>query len=82
MATPSASLAPGNAVARATIKGNNLDNVRRHNLSMVLGLVHSLGAVSRSKLTRQLGPNRSTIAALVAVTAPSLKFPTPGRFRS
>ncbi len=66
MATPSASLAPGNAVARATIKGNNLDNVRRHNLSMVLGLVHSRGAVSRAQLTRDLGLNRSTIAALVA----------------
>ena len=47
-------------------KGNNLDNVRRTNLSLVLGLVHTSGAVSRAQLTRELGLNRSTIAALVS----------------
>ena len=51
--------------ARA-FKGNNLDDVRRTNLSLVLGLVHTSGAVSRAQLTRELGLNRSTIAALVS----------------
>ena len=46
--------------------GNNLDSVRRHNLSMILDLVHRQGAVSRSSLTRATGLNRSTVAALVA----------------
>jgi predicted NBD/HSP70 family sugar kinase len=46
--------------------GNNLDTVRQHNLSTVLGMVHRAGAVSRSDLTRRTGLNRSTIAALVA----------------
>lgn len=46
-------------------RGNNLDTVRRHNLSTVLGLVHRSGALSRSELTRQTGLNRSTVGALV-----------------
>lgn len=45
--------------------GNNLDVVRRHNLSLVLGIVHSQGSVSRAELTRRTALNRSTIAALV-----------------
>ena len=49
-----------------TILGNNLDSVRRHNLSMILDLVHRHGAVSRATLTRATGLNRSTVAALVA----------------
>ena len=47
------------------MRGNNLDVVRRRNLSLVLGRVHELAAVSRSQLTRETGLNRSTIAALV-----------------
>ncbi len=45
--------------------GNNRDSTRQHNLSTVLGLVHSMGGVSRAQLTRATGLNRSTIAALV-----------------
>jgi predicted NBD/HSP70 family sugar kinase len=48
------------------MNGNNLDQVRRRNLSTVLGLVHTNGAPSRAWLTRETGLNRSTIAALVA----------------
>lgn len=66
MAESSSSVALELNSARTGIRGNNLDNVRRHNLSMVLGLVHARGAVSRAQLTRELGLNRSTIAALVA----------------
>ena len=50
---------------RAELRGNNLDLVRRRNLSLILGRVHALGAVSRAQLTRETGLNRSTIAALV-----------------
>ncbi|MCU1406012.1 MAG: transcriptional regulator [Glaciihabitans sp.] len=46
--------------------GNSNDTVRRHNLAVLLRLVHHAGGVSRSQLTRQTGLNRSTIAALVA----------------
>lgn len=46
--------------------GNNRDSTRQHNLSTVLGLVHSMAGVSRAQLTRSTGLNRSTIAALVA----------------
>ncbi|MCU1424942.1 MAG: transcriptional regulator [Microbacteriaceae bacterium] len=46
--------------------GNNLDSVRRENLSMVLGIVHRRGRVSRSQITHATGLNRSTVAALVA----------------
>lgn len=46
--------------------GSNSDTVRQSNLSAVLGLVHSLGAISRAQLTRALGLNRSTVALLVA----------------
>jgi predicted NBD/HSP70 family sugar kinase/predicted transcriptional regulator len=47
-------------------RGNSNDHVRRHNLSVILELVHRSRGVSRSQLTRQTGLNRSTIAALVA----------------
>ncbi len=50
-------------------RGTNLDTVRRYNLSRILGLVHRDGAVSRSKLTRETGLNRSTVAALVGELA-------------
>ncbi len=51
------------------MNGNNLDQVRRHNLSTVLRLVHENGSPSRAWLTRETGLNRSTIAALVAELA-------------
>jgi predicted NBD/HSP70 family sugar kinase/biotin operon repressor len=47
------------------LRGVGLDNVRRNNLSSVLRLVHTSGSISRAQLTRELGLNRSTIAALV-----------------
>lgn len=54
---------------RTAPRGTNLDNVRRHNLSHVLTLVHTRRSVSRAQLTRELGLNRSTIAALVSELA-------------
>ncbi|MCJ1686472.1 ROK family protein [Rathayibacter sp. VKM Ac-2927] len=52
-------------MAENATRGNNLDRVRRHNLSALLRLVHRGGPRSRSQLTRLTGLNRSTIAALV-----------------
>ena len=53
-------------LGRVSSRGNNLDLVRRRNLSIVLTLVHNAHGLSRAELTRATGLNRSTIAALVA----------------
>ncbi|MGG7464320.1 ROK family protein [Plantibacter sp. YIM 135347] len=50
---------------RTSTRGNNLDDVRRNNLSAVLRLVHTRGSISRAQLTAETGLNRSTIGALV-----------------
>ena len=42
------------------------DEIRRHNLGLLLEQVHRDGELSRAELTRRLGLNRSTIGALVA----------------
>jgi predicted NBD/HSP70 family sugar kinase len=46
--------------------GGSLDDLRRNNLSIVLGLVHANREISRAELTRATGLNRSTIATIVA----------------
>ena len=51
------------------MQGTNNDDLRRHNLSIILRLVHRSGAASRAQLTRLTGLNRSTIGALVAELA-------------
>jgi predicted NBD/HSP70 family sugar kinase len=48
------------------VQGNNYEDVRRHNLSAILRLVHRDGTALRSELTRRTGLNRSTTGALVA----------------
>jgi predicted NBD/HSP70 family sugar kinase len=50
----------------AQARVNRSARIRGDNLSAVLELVHHLGNVSRSQLTKETGLNRSTIAALVA----------------
>jgi predicted NBD/HSP70 family sugar kinase len=45
--------------------GQNRENLRQHNLSVVLRLLHHSGAVPRSHLTSVTGLNRSTISDLV-----------------
>jgi len=42
------------------------DQLRRNNLSNVLGLVHRSGPLSRAELTRITGLNRSTVGVVVA----------------
>mgnify|MGYP000906675476 CR=1 FL=1 len=46
--------------------GVGTDQLRKHNLSAILTLLHHGGAQARSALTAQTGLNRSTVAALVA----------------
>lgn len=55
-------------LARQGIKtlGQNRDDVRQHNLSALLSMIHQGGTVSRSQLTSSSGLNRSTISDLVA----------------
>lgn len=48
------------------LRGSNLDQVRRRNLSAVLRMVHTHGSPSRAWITRETGLNRSTVAGLVA----------------
>jgi predicted NBD/HSP70 family sugar kinase len=49
--------------------GVGTDQLRRHNLSAILTLLHHDGSQPRSALTAQTGLNRSTVAALVAELA-------------
>jgi len=53
-----------NTQERATL-GQNRENLRQHNLSTVLHLLHEAGSVPRSHLTSITGLNRSTISDLV-----------------
>src|ERR1035437_1907313 len=41
------------------------DQLRRNNLSNILGLLHQSGSFSRAELTRMTGLNRSTVGAVV-----------------
>ncbi len=51
---------------RSVRQGRTSEELRRHNLSAILGALHEGGSRSRSELTRNTGLNRSTIATLVA----------------
>ncbi|WP_432506565.1 ROK family protein [Kineococcus arenarius] len=51
----------------ATPRGRGQDDVRRHNLAALLGLVHRWGAATRADVTRSLQLNRSTVGDLVGV---------------
>ncbi len=47
-------------------RGQTRDNLRQHNLSTVLRMLHQSGTVSRSHLTSATGLNRSTISDLIS----------------
>jgi predicted NBD/HSP70 family sugar kinase len=57
------------AEAEGERRGRSADSMRRYNLSTVLTLAHHEGALSRSRLTRVTGLNRSTIADLISELA-------------
>jgi len=54
------------ATQGAKTLGQNRDDVRQHNLSALLRMIHQAGTVSRSQLTTSSGLNRSTISDLVS----------------
>jgi predicted NBD/HSP70 family sugar kinase len=54
------------AAQGAKTLGQNRDDVRQHNLSALLRMIHQAGTVSRSQLTTSSGLNRSTISDLVS----------------
>lgn len=49
----------------ASMLGQNRDDVRQHNLSALLRMIHQAGTLSRSQLTASSGLNRSTVSDLV-----------------
>ena len=51
-------------LAAPRVSGVGTDQLRRHNLSAILTLLHHDGSQPRSMLTAQTGLNRSTVAAL------------------
>jgi predicted NBD/HSP70 family sugar kinase len=53
----------------ARLAGATQDEVRRHNLGHLLGLLHVEGAMSRSDLTARTGLNRSTVGGLTTELA-------------
>ena len=53
-------------LANANTVGQNRDDVRQHNLSALLRMIHQAGTLSRSQLTSSSGLNRSTISDLVS----------------
>lgn len=59
----------GLPIMSAGKSGQNRENLRQHNLSLVLRLLHQMGTVARSQLTSITGLNRSTISDLVAELA-------------
>ncbi len=73
--------------SHGTGRGVTAEEMRRHNLAVVLEQLHLEGPISRSELTVMTGLNRSTVADLIAelVTlglveeGPGLSTPGPGR---
>ena len=55
--------------ARRTSGAVRRDDIRQHNLSLVLSHVHRDGALTRAELTQRLHLSRSTVGALVAELA-------------
>lgn len=51
---------------QTAVQGQNREDVRQHNLSLILRTLHLQGQVSRSHLTSSSGLNRSTISDLVS----------------
>lgn len=47
-------------------RGRNREDLREHNLSAIVGLLHRFGTLSRAQLTSSTGLNRTTISNLVS----------------
>ncbi len=57
---------PTSLLSTASDRGRNREDLREHNLSALVGLLHRFGTLSRAQLTSSTGLNRTTISNLVS----------------
>lgn len=57
---------PNSLLPTASDRGRNREDLREHNLSALVGLLHKFGTLSRAQLTSSTGLNRTTISNLVS----------------
>lgn len=53
-------------LSTASERGRNREDLREHNLSAIVSLLHKFGTTSRAQLTARTGLNRTTISNLVS----------------
>jgi len=56
---------PNSLLPTESDRGRNREDLREHNLSAIVGLLHKFGTLSRAQLTSSTGLNRTTISNLV-----------------
>jgi len=56
---------PNSLLPTGSDRGRNREDLREHNLSAIVGLLHKFGTLSRAQLTSSTGLNRTTISNLV-----------------
>ena len=59
-------MAPNILPRTESARGRNREDLREHNLSALVGLLHKFGTLSRAQLTASTGLNRTTISNLVS----------------
>ena len=57
---------PNSLLPTESDRGRNREDLRGHNLSAIVGLLHKFGTLSRAQLTSSTGLNRTTISNLVS----------------
>lgn len=57
---------PNSLLPTQSDRGRNREDLREHNLSALVGLLHKFGTLSRAQLTSSTGLNRTTISNLVS----------------
>jgi predicted NBD/HSP70 family sugar kinase len=57
---------PNSLPQSESARGRNREDLREHNLSALVGLLHKFGTLSRAQLTSSTGLNRTTISNLVS----------------
>lgn len=60
------STVPHSLLPTKSDRGRNREDLREHNLSAIVGLLHRFGTLSRAQLTSSTGLNRTTISNLVS----------------
>lgn len=59
-------MGPNTLPRSESARGRNREDLREHNLSALVGLLHKFGTLSRAQLTASTGLNRTTISNLVS----------------